>query len=449
MKVTILGSGSIFFTRQCIKGMARSPILRRTQLALVDTNPWKCEQMGLFCQKINHDNSGELDISYTTDRKAALPGSDYVVLAFANGNYHYRETGTNLALNYGLKLVSGETAGPGMVFRVLRCVPEVLEVARDIEALCPNALVINYVNPTNIIGTALDRHTRLHSYAFCDGNYESLPNRLAYFLGIRDRAEAQRRLTWTLAGINHFTFITGVWDEGKNIWPEFKAALEKAAKADGVNRTMQAEWELCEIFDAFPTQIHHPIEYVRYFQGKGRRPERDYHVKKWSLNDRIRWCRGVWSEIEACNRTGGSTSELMRDKSTDMVAAVLESMEGDLGRKFCVNIRNEGRVPNLPNETLLELEGTFGRGGATVPPFGPLPRGLLGLTQQIIDEQELALEAAMTGNFNTVVRAVAADPLVMSLNDAKDLAREFMAIEEAHLGRLWDDYWRPSAAIAK
>ncbi len=441
MKVTIIGSGSIFFTRQCVKGMAASPVLKNSDLALVDTNPVKCEQMGEFCRKINRDYGGNLRISYTTNRKEALPGSDYVVLCFATCNYHYRETGTNLALNYGIRVVSGETAGPGMVFRVLRALPEVLAVAGDIEALCPAALVINYVNPTNIVGTALDRFTKLKAYAFCDGNYMELVPRLARILGIADIKEAEERLTFKVGGINHFTFMTGLWDRGADIWPAFKGALAAAARAGGVNSFAAAEWEFCECFDAFMTQVYHAIEYMRYFQGRGARPSRDFTVTKWSLHQRIAWYRGVWREIAACNAKDLSTRELMRDASTDMVAVLLESIEGDQGRSFSVNVRNDGRICNLPRETLVELYGAFGRSGPRIPEFGPLPRGTLGLTHQIIDEQELALEAALSGDFNTVVKAIAANPLVMSLNDARDLALDHIALEEAHLDERWDAHW--------
>jgi alpha-galactosidase len=441
VKVAVIGSGSIFFTRQCIRGMARSPVLRDTEIVLVDTDPWKCEQMGKFCQRINRDNEGGLKISYTTDRREALPGSDYVVFSFATYNYHYRETGTNLALNYGIRVVSGETAGPSMVFRVLRAVPEVLDVARDVERLCPQALVINYVNPTNIIGTALDRHSKVRFYAFCDGNFENLIPRVGSCLGIKNRKEAEERLTVKLGGINHFTFATGVWDRGRDVWPEFKAGLAALAREKGPESHSAAQWAFCELYDAFMTQPSHNIEYVRYFQGRGSQPARDYTVRKWSLNQRIRWFRNVWHEIVECNAKGLSTKDLMKDSSTDMVAVVLESIEGDQNKSICVNVRNEGRISNLPAEVLVELYGTFGRKGATVPPFGELPRGVLGLTQQIIDEQEMALEAALTGDFNLAVKAIAADPLVMSLSDARDLARDLIALEENHLGKKWDPYW--------
>jgi len=441
MKTTVIGSGSIFFTRQAVKGMAQSKVLRATELALVDIDPWKAEQMGRFCQKINRDHGGDLNITWTTDRREALPGSDYVVLCFAVRNYHYRETGTTLALNYGIRTVSGETAGPSMVFRTMRTVPAVLEAAKDIADLCPHATVINYVNPTNIVGTALDRFTKLRSLAFCDGNYETLVPRLAAVLGIRERVEAQRRLTFKLGGINHFTFVTRVWDEGEDVWDRFTQRLGALAESASMDDTARAEWDMTRVFDAFPTQISHPLEYLKFFQGRGSRPSRDFTVAKWSLNKRIRWYRQVWREIEEANRNGTSTRDLMKDASTDMVAVVLESIEGDLGLSICVNVPNEGRISNLPADVLVELYGTFGKAGPVVPPFGPLPRGVLGLTQQVIDEQELALEAAMTGSFDTAVRAIACDPLVMSLSDARELARDLIALEEDDLDRKWDAYW--------
>jgi alpha-galactosidase/6-phospho-beta-glucosidase family protein len=444
MKTTVIGSGSIFFTRQCVKGMAQSPVLRSSELALVDIDPWKAEQMGRYCQKISREHGGDLKITWTTDRLQALPGSDYVVLCFAVRNYHYRETGTSLALNYGIRTVSGETAGPSMVFRTMRTVPAVLEVAKDIEKLSPKALVINYVNPTNIIGTALDRFTKLRTLAFCDGNYEVLVPRLAEVLGIRERAEAQRRLTWKLGGINHFTFLTRIWDNGEDAWGRFKERLGTQAERAAIDDMARAEWALTQALDAFPTQISHSIEYLRYFQGRGSRPTRDFTVTKWSLNKRIRWYRQVWQQIEAANTQGLSTREMIKEASTDMVAAVIESIEGDLGASLCVNVRNDGRITNLPNDVIVELYGTFGRDGPTVPSFGPLPRGVLGLTQQVIDEQELALEAAMTGSFETAVRAIACDPLVMSMSDARDLARDLIALEEDDLDPRWDPYWAMS-----
>lgn len=447
MRVVILGAGSIFFTRRMVMGMVQSAILRKSQLALVDTNPVKCEQMGRFCRKMNETFGGELDITWTTDRREALPGADSVVLAFANRNYHYRETGTNLSKLYNVHVISGETAGPSAVFRIIRAVPEVLRVAADIERLCPKALVINYVNPTNVIGTALARHTKVRSYAFCDGLYECTGGLFAKYLGGETLPWPQlcERYGMRLGGLNHHTWLWKLEQDGQDQMERFKEGLRKAAEAEGTQSDACGEWDLLRVFDAWPALFCHSSEYMRYFQGKGSRPDRDHVLTRWSLPQRIRWCRNVWQGIADCNAGKITVAEAMTDHSTDMVAALLESIEGDLRRPFPVNVPNQGRIPNLPADTLVEVIGRFGRNTVDIPAVGPLPPGLAGLTLPSIEQQELALEAALTGNFRTAVKAVACDPLVMSLRDAEDLARDLMAQEEADMDPIWDAYWRNPA----
>jgi alpha-galactosidase len=440
MKICVIGAGSIFFTRQLVNGMVKSKAFHNAELALVDIDEHKCVEMGRFCQKMVEENEASIEVTYTTDRLEALPGSDYVVLTYAIHNYHYRETGTQLAKNFGIQLVSGETTGPSGVLRVVRTIPEILNVAHDIEKLCPKAMVINYVNPTNVVGTALDRYTKANWYAFCDGLYGYLPKMVGSYVGEDKGVAGLDGLDFKVGGVNHFTWLYELKRDGQDLWPDFKEGLKRASDEGGVDSFARAEWELCEVFDAWPALIGHNIEYVRYFQGKGSRPERDYRVKQWDLNNRISWMKRVWWEIRNCNEGKMSTKDIMRD-GTDMIAAVLESIENDLNLSFPVNVRNEGRISNLPDSTVIEAYGTFGKDKIAVPPIGEFPRGPLGLTHQVIDEQELALEAAMTGDFNTLVKAIACDPVVMSMNDAKDLAHNLLALEEEDLGPLWDSYW--------
>jgi alpha-galactosidase/6-phospho-beta-glucosidase family protein len=446
MKITVIGSGSIFFTRRMVKGMVSSKYLSNAELVLVDIDEYKCVQMGEFCKKINEHYKANIKITYTTNRLEALPGSDYVILCFAINNYHYRETGTNLVKNYGIHVVSGETAGPSSVTRILRTVPEILNVARDIEKLCPNAYVINYVNPTNVIGTLLDRNTKLKTNSYCDGTYEVMNPCIYTYLGLptnpntelaKDHSEFQIKF----GGINHFTFLFDLAKGNENLWEKFKTGLMKAAGTDGPESFARVEWDFCEIYNAWMSQMIHTIEYVRYFQGKGSNPQNDFVIYKWSLSERIRWMKSVWAEIAACNNGKISITEAMKDESTDMIAVVLDSIEGNKGKAFTVNVRNNGKIKNLPDNILVEVLGYFYKDKIDIPEVGYLPKGLAGLMGPFIEEQELALEAALTGNFQTVVKAIACDPLVMSLNDAKNIARDLFAIEEANLDRKWDSYW--------
>jgi len=288
---------------------------------------------------MNETFGGELDITWTTDRKEALPGADYVVLAFAIRNYHYRETGTNLSKLYNVHVGSGETAGPSSVFRILRAVPEVLRAAADVERLCPKALVINYVNPTNVIGTALARHTKVRSYAFCDGLYECLGNGFAKYLGLPEMTwqNACERYCMRVGGINHHTWLWNLEENGVDRMGNLADGLRRAAEAEGAQSLAHGEWDLLRVFGAWPALHCHSVEYMRYFQGKGSRPERDQVMQRWSLPQRIRWYRSVWQGIQDCNAGKITVAEAMTDHSTDMVAALLESIEGDICFKSDAN----------------------------------------------------------------------------------------------------------------
>ena len=452
MKITVIGSGSIFFTRAIVKGLIELPSLAGTELALVDTHAYRCEQMGLFAQKAIAEAGVEVKVTYTTNRKDVLAGSDYVILTFAERNAHHRGVGAHICRQYGILEASGDTAGPGCVFRTLRTVPGILAVARDIEALCPDAWVFNLVNPTNIIGTALQRHTKLKTYSFCDAMYLSneladdwnLDVKIPRYTGVdvRPSFETMDRFEMRIGGLNHCLWMTDLKLDGEDLWPQFKKGLQRAAAEDGVNSDAHCEWQLTEMFNAFPTVIGHTKEYTRYFQGKGSDPSRDYVITPWNLNSRIRWTRQVWRDIARCNAGSLSVSDILKDQRIDMMTHVIDSMNRDLGLSLPVNVLNEGRVSNLPDDILIEGFGTFDHDGAHVPPFGDLPRGVLGLIQQVVDYQELCLEAALSGgDYTKIVRAIAADPIVMSLSDAKAVAYDLMAGIEEDVPDEWDTYW--------
>ena len=433
MKVCVIGSGSMQFTRQMVKAMAESDLdtVNQAEVALVDIDERKCIGMAKFCRLLNDECDGNLKITHTTDRLEALPGSDYVILVFAIRNYHYRETGTRLAKDFGIRLVSGETTGPSSVSRIVRIIPELLELGADIEKHCPDAMVINYVNPTNVVGNILAKNTKLNIYAFCDGlTEEKLVDYLGKRIGLDDLDLSGIRI----GGLNHFNWLYDINQNGQNLWQKFKDSF--------LINPYNCYRQVClEAFDAWPIGGH-PVEYLRYFQGKGGFPENDIITEKWDFTERITWYKNVWFKIDKCNRGEMKALDSMTDKTTEMVCKIIESIEGDLGNMFPVNIVNEGRIPNLPDETTVELFGLFDKSGVSVEPTKPIPAGVRGITYQIIDEQELAVEAGMTGNFKTFVRAIACDPNVMSLSDAESIAHNLLALEEVDLGELWDDYWK-------
>jgi alpha-galactosidase len=445
MKITVIGGGSFFFTRQILKRINSSTILHGVHLELVDTNPTVAAKIGTYAGKYVNETGNKFTVHSTTDRREALPGSDYVVLTFSPNNIHSRGVGAHICQNYGIREISGDTAGPAAVIRIIRDVPLVLDVARDVEALAPKALVISYTNPTNVVTAALKRYTKLKSIGLCDGPH--LPYfapKILGFLGVEPTKENRDGLTLHMGGINHFGWIDGVTLHGKNVWKEFKSGMiAMAEKMRNERPILQAEAELLQVMNAWPTCMYHGAEYMRYFQGRGRYPARDYVIDAWSLAFRQRMVREFWRNVDAYNAGTMDRAKAFKDRLDDgeMIGDVIESIEGDLNQRFPINVVNEGRISNLPNECIVELFGTLGKDGDKVPAYGALPRGPLGMVQAVVDQQELAIEAAMTGDLDLLVRAVACDPLVMSLHDARDITRELMAAEAEYLDPKWDRYW--------
>ena len=444
MKITIIGGGSFFFTRQMLKRVAGSEILRGARIALVEADPGRCERVGAYAQKYARETGDRFSVSHTTDRRRALEGSDYVVLTFSVNNVHSRGVGAHICRNYGILEASGDTAGPGSLMRIIREVPSVLAVAKDIEELCPRAWIINYVNPTNVITAALTRHTKVRCMGFCDGMH--LPvfgRRVLELAGIEPTRERIRAVDLRVGGINHFGWMTGLSLDGEDLWPRFVAGLHEQAGHPDATPLLQAESELCRMFNAWPTCAYHGVEYTRYFQGRGSRPSRDFVITPWSLDTRITMMREFWRNVDAYNagRMGRAQAFTEQMDDGEMLGDVIESVEGDLHERFPVNVPNNGLIPNLPQDSLVEVFSTIGKDGPTPFPQGPLPRGPLGMTCAVLDQQELGLEAAMTADSETLIRAIACDPLVMSLRDARDLARELMAAEEEFLDPRWDAFW--------
>lgn len=447
MKLVVIGGGSFFFTRQILKRIAKSDFFEGAEVCLVDIDPLRCAKLGPYASKFARESGGRFKVSCTTDRREVLPDADYVVFTFSRHNIHQRGIAAHICSNYGITEMSGDTAGPGSVIRIIRDIPEILEVASDVESLAPTANVINYTNPTNVVGAALDRYTDVNAYAFCDSMH--LPYwapRILEYIGVESTAENIDKLDVRVAGINHFAWLLGLKFDGEDVWDHFKRGITHAS-AQNDDPLLKGELDCIDIYDAWPTCLFHGSEYVRYFQGRGSMPERDFRVSMWSLDTRVRLVQDFWTRVDQYNEGTIEREAAYSEKLDDgeMIGDVIESIEGDIGLRFPINVRNDGRVSNLPDDAFVELFGILGKAGAQVPAVGAMPRGLLGLTQTMIDYQELALEAAMSGSVDLLVRAVASDPLVMSLADARDLVRDLLAAESEYLERDWRHAWQLEA----
>jgi alpha-galactosidase len=460
-KIVVIGAGSFFFGRPVIWNMVTSPVLQNGTLALVDTNPAVLKTMTSLANRVIRETGAHVTVQASVDRRDVLNDADFVVLTFSDRNAHFRGIDTEISAKYGVRMCSSDTIGPGGIFRALREIPHVLSAARDTEELAPDAWMINFVNPTSVLGIALMRHSNIRSFAICDGPHEPRCRlRVLKTAGIisEDAAavppEVEAKLDLRIAGVNHFTWMTVFRYDGVDYLPKWREiiagrAAEEAAdnsSTDGHTDSNSASkskfnysyaLKLMDIFGAYPDRIGHTKEYVPYFQGYGVSPCLPEPLRLFDAEKRQQKMNARWSETEKYASGELSVDQFMSEGQSDHATDIIESMWGGLGKTFTVNTPNAGAVTNMAGDAYLELRCHLDMQGPRPLPFGPMPLGILAQQRQVLDTHELTVQAAVNCDRGLLLRAMLTDPIVNNIDDGKKIMEELLDAERDALPAGW------------
>lgn len=451
-KVVVLGAGSLFFGRQAIWQMVHSPILNKGTLALVDIEEERLSKMLTLAKMVAEANNVKLKIEGSTDRRDVLRDADFVVLSFAKDSVKYRGIDCQVSLKYGIRMCSGDTIGPGGIFRAMRELPVILECAKDIESLCPNAWVINYINPTAVNGIGLKRFApKLKSFALCDGlHMPRVKMNYAIRAGIiksheEYNEEIAGKFDLRIAGVNHFTWVIKAEYEGKSVMDEIAEALRLKPDEDTTGGDWGAKmrfndqlaFELYKIFGYIPACMGHTKEYVRYWQGIGVSEDPYGPLEIWETESRYKRHAEMWEQVDNFITGKIPIEEYMKMFRPDHATDIIESMVGGLNKPFYINTFNNGAVTNMNNDAFLELCSYVSMNGVTPIRVGEMPRGIRGMQELVLDTHELTAEAVYERSFTKLRRAMMTDPLVSSITDADNIIKELMEKEKEALPGYW------------
>lgn len=452
-KVVVIGAGSLFFGREAIWQMVYSSYLNKGTLGLVDIDNVRLEKMHKLAEMVVAHTGVQLKVEASVDRTKVLSGADFVVLTFADRSAMFRGIDCQISEKYGIRMCSGDTIGPGGIFRSLREIPQVLACACDIERLCPDAWVINYVNPTAVMGIALKRHApHIKSFALCDGLHMPYVKR-----GYAKRAgiikteteytpQIDAKFDLRIAGVNHFTWMIKAEYEGRDVTPQIAEAIRKVAatETDGGDTGAKGYFNatigyaLYEAFGYIPTCVGHTKEYVRFWQGIGRTAENIPPLKIWEVNERYTRHAEMWQQIDDFLSGKIPISEYMKKFKPDHATDVIESMVGNLKKPFYINTFNDGAVTNMAKDAFLELCCDVDIKNGPLPrPVGVMPRGIRGMQELVLDTHELTVEAAVTCDRRLLRRAMLTDPLTNSIGDADTIIKELLEAEKEVLPPEW------------
>ncbi len=444
-KIAIIGAGGYVFPLRLIGDILSFPELQEVELALMDINPETLARTATAAEDLITHHGLEAKVDATTDRRRALAGADFVIVTFQVGGLDAYRLDVEIPRRYGLDQTVGDTLGPGGVFRFLRSAPVYQGIAEEMLELCPDALLLNYANPMAMSCSYLAR-LGVRVVGLCH-SVQNTTHMLAETLGV-PYGEARYRV----AGINHQAWILEFRRGGEDLYPRLRRELTAAhlhqtaaeaafptdagdhseAKGRSVYEGAQerVRTALMDTFGYFHTESsHHASEYLPYFR-KNAALVRDYLPERWD-----------YLEVCLAHDDAGRGELLARLKaelkpSLEYGSRIIRAVVTGTPTVVYGNVPNTGLIPNLPAGCTVEVACLVDENGVRPTHQEPLPPQLAALNRTNINVQVLAVEAALTGNPEHVLHAVALDPLtgaLLTLGQIRGMVGEMLEAERAWL----------------
>jgi alpha-galactosidase len=423
-KIAFIGAGSAVFTRNLVGDVLRFPELADSTIALMDIDAERLRTAEVVAQRLVRGLGAGATVESTLDRREALDGADYVVTSFQVGGYRPATvTDFEVPKRFGLRQTIADTLGVGGIMRGLRTIPVLLDVCRDMEAVCPDALLLQYVNPMAMLCWAVGEASPIRTVGLCH-SVQHTAAELAHDLGI-----PKDEVDYHVAGINHMAFFLRFERDGEDLYP----ALERVIEDDRVPAGNRVRYEVMRHFGRFVTESsEHFAEYVPWFI-KAARPEL---IERFNipLDEYPRRCERQIAEWEGLrDRLEG---EVPAERSNEYGADIIRACETGRPFTFYGNVPNTQDgvrlIDNLPADCCVEVPCVTSGRGIEPQPVGLLPRHLAALMQTNINVQGLTVQAALTGRREAVYHAAMLDPHTaaeLPLDDIRELVDELL---EAH-----------------
>jgi alpha-galactosidase len=419
-RIAFIGAGSVEFTKNLLTDTFEFPELRGATVALHDIDPERLETAGMMARWTSDQLEAGAQVEEHLDRRAALEGADFVVNMVQIGMHEATLLDFEIPRKYGLKQTIADSMGIGGIFRGLRTIPFVLDLARDMRELCPRALLLNYTNPMSMLMEALyTAHPEVRSVGLC----HSVPytaREIASYIGV-----SHEELLFECAGINHIAWMTRLEVDGEDAYPRLFEATEDPT----VYVRDKVRFELMRHFGYFVTESsEHNAEYTPYFLRDDGLIERfdvpvDEYIRRSERNlDR-------YAETRRKLLAGG-TFPLQR--SVEYGSLIIHSMVTGRSRTIYGNVENTALIGNLPDGCCVEVPLLVDETGLRPCHVGDLPPQLAATCAPHTAVQNLTVRAALEGKREHVYHAAMLDRHASSVLSLDEIAALVDELIEAH-----------------
>lgn len=434
-KIVMVGGGSYNWSPRLLCDLVQAPELEGSEVVLLDLNLTAARAMKAAIDRICADNQKKFRFTATTDEEKAFRDADFIVITISTGGLDMMKHDLEIPERYGIYQTVGDSVGPGGWSRLLRNVPVFEKMARKIEKLAPQAVVLNYTNPMAGLTGALAATSNLRVVGLCHGVMGTL-NYVSKILGVEEKGLSVR-----YGGVNHFFWILDFKVNGQAGYPLLREKLAGATlrKFDKASRdpagfsdnnhelfaelfehyghlTYVADRHTCEFFTAYLTDP----KMIKKFK-----------LKRTSVADR----QTALEESRRFTLDMTSGKQPMLPRSRETAVDIIKALATNTSFIDVVNLPNLGQIDNLPRGAVVETLGLVDQAGFAPIATGALPEALRAVTEVHCQIQKMTLEAALTGNKKLALESLMLDPLCGRLapSQVREMGLELMAATQDYL----------------
>jgi alpha-galactosidase len=429
-KIAMIGAGSLIFCKTLTMDILATKALQDSEICLMNRTKPKLDKMEAFVKGMVKENKLPTKVTATLDLRKALEGAKYVINMIQVGGVEAFRMDYEIPLRHGVDQCIADSIGPGGVFRALRTIPVLAELASDMNELCPEAILLNYANPMGANCSALGRLANVQFIGLCHGVQTTLDLISRYVDVSKDQVD------FLCAGINHMAWFLSLRDkrDGRDLYPILRKNIEKPEYY--VNEKVRGE--VMRHFGYFMTEsTGHLSEYVPWFRSSERALDLycDQPGFGGASGAYFNYCNMLAEKYKSVDYLATESKKIER-RSVEYCSYILEAAETGNIFRLNGNVRNDGYITNLPQGCCVEVPIFVDSRGLHPMRIGDLPPQCAALNLSNVTIQQLAVEAVLTGNPELVMQAIALDPLtsaVCTLKEARDMTREMLEAQKQWL----------------
>ena len=434
-RICIVGGGSYNWTPIMLRDIAATKDLSG-KIVLHDIDPAALEDLRRLGRKIMSVAGADFTVEATTDLNEALRDAEFVIVTITTGGLEAMRHDLDIPRKYGIYQAVGDTVGPGGLSRALRNIPVMVEIARAMERVCPDAWLLNLTNPMTTLTRTLNKVTRLKVIGLCHELF-----------GVRGTLKEMfdattEDLQMRVAGINHMIWLLDLKIRGQDgfqmIRDYINSGRQIPVRTSGAARlfpSFRDHWQvklaLFDVYGYLPAAgDRHVAEFFPYFLTEETHAGENYGVGLTLIEHRYEVARMAKASVRSWIE---SADPLSVERSEEEVVDIISAIANGRSLYTIVNLPNRGQIDNVPREAVVETMGMVGPTGAYGVSVGALPRGVLNTVHPHVINQEMIVDAALAGDRQLALQALLNDPLVRDFRSAPRMLDELLKAHAEYL----------------